>query len=184
MSYIICILGKSRAGKDTLASFLTGSKIKFAGIAKRTFEQWYGLNKGDLERSEVRNAQVPDLDGVTYLDIMVRAYHAWRAIDPYLTIRPTIKQIQAELGADKPVIITDVRSPEELTSLLKLPCPLFAVYIRRDGCPEVTSDEHLEANWQRLVSEADEVFSIVNSGNLDILKAKARKIEAYIKASL
>lgn len=171
MSYIICIVGKSRSGKDTLAKYLEGRKLKFADPAKRMLEQWYGLLPGDMEKPEVRDRLVPGSTTTTYLDILVKSYHFWLSVDPLAPKYPTIREIEKTLVAGTPVILTDVRMPQEVEYILdRLYCPLYVIRINRPGCPDVSSDESLEDNWEALSTGADMYFEFDNTGTIrDVL---------------
>lgn len=178
MSYIVAILGYSRSGKDTIASEMTGYRVKFAGLMKRTFEEWYGLERYALEDEKVRNSK-PEGSRDTYLKIMVKAFHAWDEIDPLLTIRPTIREIKHILSCKQPVIITDVRKPKEATALVGTGYPVHVINVKRDIAKAEPSDMFLETNLEYLRRRAASYTVVENNKNKDIsaLRAYARELD-------
>lgn len=180
MPYIICIVGKSRSGKDTLASYLEGKLLRFSAPAKRMVEQWYGLNEGDMELTEVRDRLVPGGD-ITYLQVLIEMYHFWRRVDPLAPKYPTIREIKKTLAEGTPVIINDIRMPQEVEVVVNLGCPVYAIRVNRPGCPDVSSDESLEDNWESLSICADAYFEFDNTGAIADLVDFAVELEADIK---
>ena len=184
MSYIICIVGKSRSGKDTLANYLEGRKLKFADPAKRMLESWYGLLPGDMEKPEVRDRLVPSSTTTTYLDILIKSYHFWLSVDPLAPKYPTIREIEKTLAEGTPVILTDVRMTQEVQYVVDLPYPLYAIRVNRPGCPDVSSDESLEDNWESLSIAANAYFEFDNTGSIADLVDCAMELQADINNDL
>lgn len=125
---VFVVLGLSGAGKDIVYEVLRRERelpdrevhnIKFSGLMKRTFEQWYDVPKGSFDDREFREQLVPGTD-MTYLDVMVKAYHAWENIDPLLTVRPTIQQAQTLLENGHDVVITDCRKMGEAKAIVDI----------------------------------------------------------------
>lgn len=179
MSYIICIVGKSRSGKDTLAKYLEGRKLKFADPAKRVLEQWYGMPEGYMELPEVRDRLVPN-GGITYLQVLVEMYHFWQRVDPLAPKYPTIREMHRSLADDIPVILTDVRMPQEIAVVLDLNYPLYAIRVNRPGCPDVSSDESLEDNWESLTICSNAYFEFDNTGAIADLVDFAVELQSDI----
>lgn len=184
MSYIISIHGYSRSGKDTLASYLKGAKIKFSAPMKRAFESWYGLAPMALEDPVVRASEVPGRTGVTYLGVMIKAYHAWQDIDPLLTTRPTIRKIKRCLEQNQPVILTDLRLPVEVSEVIALAYPIATVGVFRLASTYETSDRHWKFNVKRLKEAGALYTGIDNNGSLDDLKKAAQGVETLVKDSI
>lgn len=179
---IICLLGKSRAGKDTFAGLLEHelyfplvARIKFAAPMKYALEYLYDLEDGALEDQEVRKSKVPGLD-VTYLDLMVAAYHNWRAVDPYIVLRKTLRRIETCLAEGYTVILTDLRSPEEALELNRIAhkCPLHLGILSRAEAANVTSDESLPDNISTLMAMAHTTQVVNNNKDIEYLAVQAK----------
>jgi hypothetical protein len=179
---IICLLGKSRAGKDTFAGLLEKelytplvTRPKFAAPMKTVLEYLYDLPENSLEDQEVRKSKVPGLDK-TYLDIMVAAYHNWRAVDPYIVLRKTLKTIKDKLTNGYTVILTDLRSPEEALEINKLShqYPLHLGIVSRAEAVGMPSDESLPDNISTLMSNAHTTQVVNNNKDLAYLESQAK----------
>lgn len=172
MSTIFVLLGLSNSGKDTAAGFMLADNIKFSAMMKRTLEKWYGLNEGDLDNKFVRSQIVPG-ESFTYLDVMVRAYHAWQAIDDKLTVRPTTKQIRQSLEAGRDVVLTDIRKEVEVEAVRELSKEghnVVLVHIfGRQGEQRLSSDAKLEELFEELRHFANDVIGLQNNGDIDHL---------------
>lgn len=179
MTYIICVVGKSRSGKDTLAKYLEGRVLKFASPAKRVIEQWYGLDKGDMELPEVRDRFVPSGD-ITYLQVLIEMYHFWLKVDPLAPKYPTIREIEKTLAEGTPVILTDARMPQEVAFVVNLGYPIYAIRVNRPGCPDVSSDVSLEDNWESLSIGANAYFEFDNTGAIADLVDFAVELQSDI----
>lgn len=165
MSYIICIVGKSRSGKDTLAKYLEGKLLRFSAPAKRMLESWYGLNAGDMELTAVRESLIPGGD-ITYLQVLIEMYHFWLKVDPLAPKYPTIREIEKTLAEGTPVIINDIRMPQEVEVVVNLGYPIYAVRVNRPGVPDVSSDASLEDNWESLSIVSENYYELDNTGTI------------------
>ena len=99
MNTIYIILGYSRSGKDTACNILLetigGEHYKFSSPCKRVLENLYGLEWGDLEKDEIRNSIIPNHSepNTTYLDVMVKSFRHFRAIDNNIMLHSAKKTI-------------------------------------------------------------------------------------------
>lgn len=171
------LLGPSRAGKDTLARELYGYNIKITYHFKRHIEQMHDLPKLALEDPNVRNSQVPDMpEGYTYLDLMIASFKAVESFDPYLYIRPAMRQAERLLKGDIPVIFTDLRKPIEVKKAIELfPLSNPKVFLLEGRGVLLESDLSLEENV-KLLSEYTEVHRIDSSGNVENTVSAVRNI--------
>lgn len=176
---IICLLGKSRAGKDSFASLLAEgthnvSRPKFSEPMKHCLEYLYDLPPGALEDPEVRGSKVPGLDK-TYLDVMVGAYYSWRQTDPYIVLRKVLKHIERLLELGDTVILTDLRSPEEALEIKKLSqrYPLHLAILHRKEAIARPSDESLTENISALMGCARCIQVVDNNLDLEHLQKQA-----------
>lgn len=118
------ILGLSGAGKDTIAELLIKHRrtrcynLKWSALAKTTLAQWYDVAEEYFTDPVKRTEQVPG-ENFTYLDVLVKAYHAWQEIDPKLTVRPTVKHIKTIISTSD-IIYTDTRSLAEAEAIAQL----------------------------------------------------------------
>ncbi|MEM0337967.1 MAG: hypothetical protein QW683_08640 [Candidatus Caldarchaeum sp.] len=137
----VIILGKSQAGKDTLArrinQFRPVSVVKFAQFAKDWVDQIYG---GTYEAD-----RDTDLGGFTKRDILVRLFHAFQETDPKASVRVMESRIGSDPAKAFPEfsipVFTDARTIHEANYLLKT-FDLRVIYIR-GGNDGVSSDVQL-----------------------------------------
>lgn len=178
--HILVILGVSRSGKDTLCRIALeenpGVNIKFSGPMKRTYEYLYDLPEGSLDDYHTRFLEVPNLPGVTYLDIMIRAFETWPQVDPYLCIRKTRKAIDSALSQDLSVVFTDIRNPAEVETLKDVinntDVPLKVIRLNRETAKGKASDKHLEESYRQLKPLAITAGTLDNNGTVAELRAK------------
>lgn len=178
MNRIYVLTGLSGAGKDTLAKELIEYdedvvQVQWSGIAKRTYENWYGIPKGSLDDREFRLQNIPGFDK-SYLQVLIDAYTKWDEIDPRLTVRPTLRYIHALLDQGHDIVITDTRKKEEADDLFNLvmyerpEVCLFHVSLEgREGEKKLESDDNLEYNQDKLGLCADGDFTFFNDEGID-----------------
>lgn len=135
---IYVILGYSRSGKDTACNVLLneigGEHYKFSSPAKRVLENLYDLEWGDLDKNEVRNSVIPNHSepNTTYLDLMVKAFKHFRALDNNIMLHSARKTIPYILES-RNVFITDLRTLAELNLLLSFNVPIKVLRVYRKG---------------------------------------------------
>lgn len=190
MAKLYVVFGLSGAGKDTVYELLRdelGSEncvnVKFSGLMKCTFEEWYGVPAGSFDDREFRERFVPGRN-VTYLDVMVKAYHAWDEIDPALTVRPTERLIRQHLESGVNVVVTDCRKHTEAESLVAVGYEygVEVVYVYgRVGEMRKSSDMLMEELRDRVVCVTDiqTHLELVNTGDIRHL-IKQMKTEGLI----
>jgi hypothetical protein len=183
---IVVVLGLSRAGKDTFAKFLQQTLmrsgqpadiVKSSATMKRMLELAYRLPEGYLEGNG-RYTEVRPGSTETYLDLMVKAFEHFRAIDRCIMFPRWTAAIQ---NSPCP-ILTDVRSPEEMDYVLanygQTPCLLF-VYVRRIAAGDgLASDAHLTRN--NMLAQNYRHITVFNNRTLDDLADAATRVAAYI----
>ena len=179
---IINIVGVSRAGKGTLANILHDQlsrqhlrveRFKFSSPMKRWFEETYGLYEGAFEVPEVRSSKVPGHpDGITYLDLMIRASKHLLAIDPRIMTLALDPEVRHIIKWSDVQIFDDCRFPAEVDYLLDLQKQghrLINVHIYRSGTEALESDRYLLPNCFRL-SSLSEFHTLPNLGSLGDLE--------------
>lgn len=183
---LLVILGVSRSGKDTLAkialSVSPGTNVKFSAPMKRVYEYLYDLPEGSLDDDQTRFLEVPGLPGVTYLDIMIRAFKTWPQVDPYLCIRKTRKTIDSALSQGLSVVFTDIRNPAEVETLKDVirntDVPLRVIRLDRETAKEKASDVHLETSFRELSNLAITTGTLSNNGSVEDLERAYRSFLA------
>ncbi|MFB2876880.1 hypothetical protein [Floridanema aerugineum] len=181
---IIVILGNSGAGKDTVTEVLkaeVGNCIvhKWSAPMKRMLEYAYDLPTGSLEDREIRSQEVPDMPGVTYLDLMVRCFEFFPKIDPLMMIRKVFRAIQSDVkNKGKIVISNDLRNPLEAEAIANLAIyyPLHIIRVERKGCKGLKSDKFLKTNYQTLLKVAKTAHIVNNNGTLNDLKQATKML--------
>ena len=170
----LVILGLSDAGKSTLARGLVGlgqelfprtppQIVKFSAPMKRFLESSFHLPEGYLETDKGRSAlSLAGPPGDTWLDVMVRSAHHFRAVHPGISIAPTIRKLADLEKAKAPAIIDDCRYPNEVEALLEFGGNLRFVLVARPGQVARPSDEHLSENLAKIVSYGYEVPRYTN----------------------
>lgn len=127
---------------------------------------------------------MPGSTTTTYLDVLVKSYHFWLEVDPLAPKYPTIREIEKTLAVGMPVILTDIRMPQEVEVVLDLNYPLYAIRVSRPGSPDISSDESLEDNWETLTRYANEYYEVNNTEDLAHLVDLAIEIEGFIRDDL
>lgn len=188
----IGIIGRARVGKDTAGQWLVDQRgyrrIAFADELKDAAlkvdpivddvedEVWdivYG--EWELVRTERVPVRLSDAVGVTGWEaakdsnpevrrILQELGAAIRAIDPDFWLRAAMKKVQEANEQGVPVVITDVRYPNEAASLKR--AGFHLVHIDRPGVPQM---DHASENS---LTEGDADFVIRNDGSLHDLHAR------------
>lgn len=162
---IVVLLAPSRSGKDSLTELLLdklahygipGENFKFAGHVKRVTELTYGLPVGSLDDNVTRHKVIPGTT-ITYLDVLVSLFHNQDTIiDKQYWKRPAINYLQSVSSWSKTLICTDVRDIFEAGFITQEQRqngrPIILVKLIREGTEGLTSDKHLDANFNYLAS--------------------------------
>ncbi len=102
---IFGLLGAPRAGKDSVAKYLQESRDFVSMAFADKIKEEYGLNKGDFEAAKI-SGQIEELRKELW-DFSASK----KKDDPLYFIRQVLKEAY---GYHKQVVITDIRTPEEL----------------------------------------------------------------------
>lgn len=166
MKKILCVIGKSGAGKDTLASAIIdmteGKKRygvhKFAAPGKRLFEKLYSLEEGFMD-DRVRRLQICPGGETSYLQRFIFWFHNQSNIfPPGLFLKLAMKALHKDLSVLDTIIFTDLRTPQEAKQLtefcVKYNVELTTVLLVSPGSEHQTSDMHLDLNLSILTRSA------------------------------
>jgi len=174
---ILCIVGESGAGKDTLATSIINTdksnivykQYKFAAPSKRVFERLYGLREGFMDDRVARTRIC--LGGQTsYLQRFIFWFHNQHQIfPPGMFLNLALKELITDVNVVHTAIYTDLRTPHEANSLVKF-CDKFNVELRpiliiNPSSEPQTSDLHLDLNLSILShsSKARPTILVMNS---------------------
>ena len=183
MAKVFVLMGYSGVGKDSLCAELqklnkTAKNIKWSQPMKEMFEFAYGLSPGYLNDPVLRLNEVPDMPGVSYLDIMIRAFEYFPKIDPHMMTRKVFLDIEKALLSGFDVILTDTRNraEEEVIKELSKSYEVILVWITRPGIKAQLSDQ-LQADilWE-INNYCTEQFAVINDGDLTKLAFAAQEI--------
>lgn len=203
-------LGESGSGKTTAANTLAALlKTKLGKVivyhpfdlGKRFLENVYGLQSGDLDKAEVKERLLLDLEGhplvwgdgriPSYSELMVEEFFFRQKVDPYFSsrcIKAFLKDLQLEVIAGiTEVLFHGVRKPEELKVILDF-CKnnserLTVIKLSRKTSKAKESDKYLVDLVEMLVNEGITVHSLINDDDMDDLKDKLSKLFPYIYLS-
>ncbi|MFD9442149.1 hypothetical protein [Streptomyces sp. NPDC060001] len=169
------IIGRARVGKDTAGKWLVDNRgyrrVGFADALKEAALKLdpiiddgnVGYRFSAMRLSEVvggygweRAKEIGDTRR-----ILQELGSAMRAVDPDIWLRAALKKVQEANDSGVPVVITDVRYPNEAESLRR--AGFHLVYIERPGVPQF---DH-ESEGALTGSDAD--FHTVNDGAISSL---------------
>jgi hypothetical protein len=188
----IGIMGRARSGKDTAGSWLVENRgyvrVSFADPIREAalrlnpvVNTYVGFcDEYNHEVEEVRLSEVVDDYGwETSKDlhpevrrILQELGMAVREIDPDFWLRAALKKVTAANEAGHPVVITDVRFPNEAESLQRAGFEL--VYIDRPGV------EHLDHASENSLTADDADMALHNVGSLDDFMADVEYVANLI----
>ncbi len=118
---IYVMSGLSGAGKDTCASLLDATNIKFSSLGKRALEKIMDLPEGFLDDRFLRQQVAPDCQGRTYLQVLIdMSLHHQKFLGQDYFPRKIQSQILDCLGQGKDVVLTDVRHYSEMLMIADL----------------------------------------------------------------
>jgi len=130
---VIGLIGKAHSGKDTVGDWLVEQHnfyaIAFADYPKRMLRNLYDLSYDQLWGDD--KEEIDTRYNVTPRYIMQYWLQACRHIDSDIWIRAVDKQINPVLSGGSPVVITDVRFPDEVKLVQKHNG--YLIEVRRDG---------------------------------------------------
>lgn len=179
---VFVVMGYSGAGKDTLCQqllrIIDGVNLKWSRPMKDMLEAHYNLPLGFLDDRMKRLEPVPNHpDGISWLDLMIRAFHHLPAIDPLICVRKVKQQAIEALKAGKEVVFTDTRNHTELEVIQEISQDYLVVpvWISRPGvCPKESDCHQLEI--YRLLSEKHQGHMVNNNGTIWALEEIAKRI--------
>ncbi|MEW1551372.1 hypothetical protein [Streptomyces tsukubensis] len=185
----IGILGRARSGKDTAAQWLIEHRgyrriafadplkavaLKLDPIAWTHRTGWGEDGTGVVRIAELvrdvgweRAKETPEVRR-----ILQELGAAMRDVDPDVWIRPARAAILEANEAGVPVVVTDVRYPNEVTALRGLGFHL--IHVERPGTP------HLDHPSEHAVTPEDADFRIVNSGPVGSLYGEIEAIASTV----
>ncbi|MGW6855809.1 deoxynucleotide monophosphate kinase family protein [Streptomyces xanthophaeus] len=185
----IGLIGRARSGKDTVGRMLYDhggyERVAFADPLKaaalklnpivKSWAHGDGLDTTDVHLSEA----VADVGWEAAKEvrevrrILQELGGAMRSVDPEIWLRAGLARAEeVNRTTGRPVVITDVRYPNEAASLARSGFRL--VYIDRPGVP------HLDHESEGALTEDDAAFTITNSGSLDDLKERVHEVWSAI----
>jgi hypothetical protein len=172
----IVILGPSRSGKDTTFGVLCKTlevplvNIKFSGPMKRVLEYMYVLPEGSMEDPGTRASEVPGLPGVTFLDLMVRCYHAWPLMDPRMGMERSKEDVRVAQDSGVIPVFTDVRKDCEAQYIRESFDNPWVIRLYRDSSVTLESDRFIDS-YERLLGGA---WTLINNGTIESLENSLR----------
>lgn len=180
--YLFLVVGNSGSGKDTVADVLPAINVKFAAPGKRALEQIYGLTSGFLDDRALRQQVAPHSGGKTYLDVLIDLWeHRSKIIGPDLFPQQVAKKIGGYLENSLNVVVTDLRSKEELQVIYDAGATI--VVIQLNGGTPLKSDNYLPEALRALecwysIGEVDSWYEF------DHYPGQPEKLVEKVRASL
>lgn len=189
----IGMIGRARTGKDTAGQWLVNERgyrrVAFADPLKEA-----ALKLDPIIDSAQRDSDDPDYADDYRLSDGVREYGwegakeipevrrilqelgaAVRAIDEDFWLRAAMKKVVEANDAGVPVVITDVRYPNEAASLRR--SGFHLVYIERPGVEEMAHES------ENALTAADAGYHIWNDGDLDGLRRSVDDLWEHVYAA-
>lgn len=179
MSAIVGVIGKKRSGKDSFASTLIEERgfqrFAFADPLKESVLSVNPLIYGEsyVSREERVSDVVESLgwEGAKEIPEVRRLLQEYglaiREIQPDFWIRATMERVLDHATLSGPVVVTDVRFPNEAEEIRRAKGTL--VRITRPGLK--SDDSHIS---ETALDDYDPDHVVVNSGTLEDLAAMAR----------
>lgn len=167
------IIGRARVGKDTAGAWLVENRgyvrVGFADPIKEaalrldpvvdTDEvggQWLRLSEAVDMMGWERAKEFPEVRR-----ILQEYGMTIRATDPDFWLRTALNKVKAANDAGRPVVITDVRFPNEADSLRR--AGFHLLYVDRPGVPHLNHASEGALTWE----DAD--YTLYNDGSVDDL---------------
>lgn len=183
----IGLVGRARSGKDTAGRWLVEhagyERVAFADPLKEValrLDPWVVYSvPGFFDNETIRLADLVEHIGWNRAKseypevrrILQELGAAMRALDEDFWLRLALERTTDVNAAGSPVVITDVRYPNEVESLAR--AGFHLTYIERPGIPHMPHESE-----QLTATDADDV--IVNCGTLDEFKDAVRDIYHHI----
>ncbi len=170
----IGIIGRARVGKDAAGKWLVDERgyrrVAFADALKLAawkIDPYIYSDFGYLRRLSDRVTGEASYERAKdeYPEvrrILQELGSAMRDVDPDIWIRPVLEKTRDANESGVPVVITDVRYPNEAATLKR--AGFHLVYIERPGIPQL---DH-ESEGALTAEDAD--YHIVNDGSVDYLR--------------
>ncbi|QKE60841.1 Phosphomevalonate kinase [Arthronema virus TR020] len=175
MAGIVVVLGNSRAGKDTVASFMPLYNIKFSAPVKRQVEQ--ALNLPLLctdDENPDRNCKAKTLP------LLKEAFKHGQWVQKHIWMPQMVRYADEVLTEGKGVVFTDIRTSAERDAVINLAdshsLTINTLVIHRDNSEALETDNNL--SW--LITDFKYVSSlsadIVNNGSFKELKERVNDL--------
>ncbi len=184
MGKMYILMAYSGAGKDSLAreiqKLIPAVNIKWSRPMKDMFDLVYGLPPGFLDDPVLRLQLVPGHpEGITWLDLMIRAYVYFPKLDPNMMIQKVIRDIRRALSDGEAVILTDTRNLTEEAIIRQLydeGHQIYLVEIKRPNVLPKASDQLCEDITWKIVRYSSDEFLVKNNGDIEQLRLAAQDI--------
>lgn len=174
MSTIYVVMGYSNSGKDTIGAYLKEYKlatvVKFAAPGKRALEFMLKVEPGFLDDRVKRQQVAPHCQGRTYLQVLIDFWkHKNLVVGKDLFTSQTMEKVDYITSNDRDVVITDVRSFDEMEALKKFllindDVLLDVTWVNRRAAQKLESDQYQQAIFQELSNVSEEYRFINNHG--------------------
>jgi hypothetical protein len=177
----IGIIGRARVGKDTVGKWLVDNRgyerVGFADLLKLaawkidpiTRADFFGPQRRWSDNITGEGSYERAKDEIPEVRRFLQAFGAAiRDIDEDFWLRAALKKVTAANEAGSPVVITDVRYPNEAESLRR--AGFHLIYVSRPGVP------HLDHESEGALTSADADYSLSNCGSLSGLYIELQAI--------
>ncbi|WP_406161002.1 hypothetical protein [Streptomyces canus] len=181
----IGIIGRARVGKDTAGKWLVDGRgyrrIGFADALKAAALKVDPIVGVDDEGAAFHLSEVIRLLGweeakeaAEVRRFLQELGSAMRTVDPEIWIRPVLAEAIEANDASVPVVVTDVRYPNEVESLRR--AGFYLLYINRPGVPQ------LDHESENSLGPEDADYHIFNGGSLDKLRSDVEGVWERVHA--
>lgn len=177
---LVPVMGYSNSGKSTIAKLLKRHSDTFVTLdsiapLRRKYETIYNLPTGTLDTQDGKAMQVPNApDGYRFIDQLVNDYHYYQKCNPYLAATWVYNESKRLANLGKVVVYENIRNPQEAQLLTRLATEgydMAVIVVSSYREKNLTSDQHLLANYTRLSQVANLRTAVDNSGTLKDLEA-------------
>lgn len=182
---IIGLSAAARHGKDTVARLLVERhgfvETSFAEPLREFTAQVLGISLDTLEL--VKEKPIPELNNITPRQFMQQCGTEFGrdSIHPELWIISAHRRIQHHVSAGTPVVISDVRFPNEAQSIIDAGGHIVRIDRPNAATTQYNShqSEQFSDDMKALVS-----YEIVNDGGLDDLEESVELVVAQMRADV
>lgn len=185
MKKLLLVLGKSGAGKTTVANYLEEKEwyhFHPLNFLKRWLEPHYDLEYKDLDTQEGKS-KIPLGMSISMQEYLVNLFHFMKINDPFFTSRNIpneITQVFWEASTIEPneyiisgIVCVGFRNEAEIQALFSIveehDISLTVLEINRPLLDEVTSDESYYDIREMILQKGLDIHSIENSGSIEEL---------------